>query len=899
MHITASSLLNATATFTQNRFSKFAEDAASELAKLDNEQSPFSADKNPKDCLNALLQLHAVKSLLQDASRTAVFHETIAAEFSTDYAGLTDLRSLKLLKYCYNIPCGQLASVLAKLIVNHGEASAAKPWQELADQILEDSELGPLLSKHVLIGDQSVPDTRALYSKNADYLLEHDPHAIYPTSIYRQASGHISSTEDSSIIEGVMATTITTTVQIVRDVLHPDQRHLRDIYKQLRRCVCIIDERVDGIYGQKIANYFSAHGIALEKLAYRSMEVDKDISTVERILVDLKARRVSRNEPVLVVGGGVMSDVGGFACALYHRCTPYVMLCTSIVSGIDAGPSPRTCCDGLGYKNVFGAYHPPVLTLTDRSFFRTLEPGWIRHGIAEIIKMAVVKDVSLFELLEKAGPRLVDTKFGVECPPGDNELDGISEAIVAKAMDAYVRSEYMNMAECTQTRPHAYGHTWSPGFELQAGLLHGHAVAIGMGYGAYLSFLEGWLSKTDFHRVLKLMSGIGLSLVHPIIGNVDSIWSAQLKMTEKRGGNLCAPLPRGGLGRCGYLNKLTRSRLEETLSDYRKICEEYPRKGLGIEPHCHDVGLEDPSTVKQHADNAVAMGSLSNSTAASTNGAAGTNGVANTNGTTKEPSDGYTSYDAWVASHQTARNAGATSSRLAAEGAGAGSFVDMEEAPPFPHASLFHDGAEEYALVMTTPASKDYERIVRRTNEEKLFAPCMVGQIEGQFLTTMAFASRAKRVLEIGTFTGYAALAFAEGLPADGKVVTVEIDSKCVTVARECFSAAKHGGKITVVEGKAREAVRDMVSRGEKYDIIFLDADKVNYGTYYEAGLQMLNDGGLIMADNALCSLVYAANDPVRKSLHEFNQMVRADARVEQVMLSVREGILVVRKVQE
>merc|ERR1712241_1488461 len=85
-----------------------------------------------------------------------------------------------------------------------------------------------------------------------------------------------------------------------------------------------------------------------------------------------------------------------------------------IVSGIDAGPSPRTCCDGHGYKNVFGAYHPPILTLTDRSFFKTLRKGWVRHGIAEIIKMAVVKDISLFELLEKHSARLIETKFGTE-----------------------------------------------------------------------------------------------------------------------------------------------------------------------------------------------------------------------------------------------------------------------------------------------------------------------------------------------------------------------------------------------------------------------------------------------------------------------------------------------------
>ena len=85
------------------------------------------------------------------------------------------------------------------------------------------------------------------------------------------------------------------------------------------------------------------------------------------------------------------------------------MLCTSIVTGIDAGPSPRTCSDGYGFKNLYGAYHPPVLTITDRYFWKTLHEGWIRHGIAEIIKMASVEDLPLFELVEKAGPKLIRT----------------------------------------------------------------------------------------------------------------------------------------------------------------------------------------------------------------------------------------------------------------------------------------------------------------------------------------------------------------------------------------------------------------------------------------------------------------------------------------------------------
>ena len=124
----------------------------------------------------------------------------------------------------------------------------------------------------------------------------------------------------------------------------------------------LIDSNVDEHFGEMITRYFDTHGIQLFKLSYRAMEVDKSLSTVERIVRDFKDHSVARNEPVLMIGGGVLADIGGLACALFNRNTPYVMIGTSIVSGIDAGPSPRTCCDGFGYKNLLGAYHAPILT---------------------------------------------------------------------------------------------------------------------------------------------------------------------------------------------------------------------------------------------------------------------------------------------------------------------------------------------------------------------------------------------------------------------------------------------------------------------------------------------------------------------------------------------------------
>jgi len=172
------------------------------------------------------------------------------------------------------------------------------------------------------------------------------------------------------------------------------------------------------------------------------------------------------------------------------------------------------------------------------------------------------------------------------------------DLIIGNAMRSYVSCEYGNLWETHQCRPHAYGHTWSPGFELPAGLLHGHAVACGMGFGAFLSYQRGWIAKAQLERVLRLISAFELSLWNRIMDDVDTIWAGQVKMTQKRGGNLVAPVPRNHIGECGYINVLSKQQLSDALAQYKAICTRFDRKGLGVEPLCSDVGLADPSHSK-------------------------------------------------------------------------------------------------------------------------------------------------------------------------------------------------------------------------------------------------------------------------------------------------------------
>ena len=527
-----------------------------------------------------------------------VYSEIVAKDFEKENA-ITGLSSIKILKSALNHKSYFFLQNLSDLIFSFDEEKGTI-WSDFAENI---KELKIADTKILDLGLKS--NAKSDYSNLRDIYEKKNPHALYPTSSYRESYGFTFSTKNFQHIEAVMGLKTFTTLKVQNNTLDPDVPLLRDIYKSLKRCVCLVDQNVEENFGDKINDYFSHHNIKLEKLVYRAMEIDKSYENVGKILGDFKQLGVSRNEPVLIMGGGVLADIGGFACALYHRNTPYVMLATSIVSGIDAGPSPRTCCDGHGYKNLFGAYHTPILCITDKSFFKTLEPGWLRHGVAEIIKMAVVKDIKLFEALEEINTDLLTSKFGtLNCIEGD-EIDKGCDKILGLALKSYVASEYDNLYETHQCRPHAYGHTWSPGFEIKAGLLHGHAVSVGMGLGAYFSYVNKWISSEQMHRIFKLISKFELSLWHEILLDDECLWESQIKMIQKRGGNLSAPIPKGEIGKCGYLNEMSKENLFKYIREYQAIIAKYPRQGKGIEPLCSDVGLEDPGTVYRNNEEKV------------------------------------------------------------------------------------------------------------------------------------------------------------------------------------------------------------------------------------------------------------------------------------------------------
>lgn len=203
---------------------------------------------------------------------------------------------------------------------------------------------------------------------------------------------------------------------------------------------------------------------------------------------------------------------------------------------------------------------------------------------------------------------------------------------------------------------------------------------------------------------------------------------------------------------------------------------------------------------------------------------------------------------------------------------------------------------EAYAEAHSMRESAICRALRDETQRAMAYPQMLVGPLEGAFLKMMTQLVGAKRVLEIGMFTGYSALCFAEALPADGTVITCEINEKSAAVARRYFAQTTVGGKIDIRMGLALDTMRTLTG---PFDLIFVDADKTNYLNYYRRALDLLAPNGVILIDNVLWSgevLKQPPPDESTAAIQELNRTVSTDQRVTAVLVTIRDGILVVRR---
>jgi caffeoyl-CoA O-methyltransferase len=209
--------------------------------------------------------------------------------------------------------------------------------------------------------------------------------------------------------------------------------------------------------------------------------------------------------------------------------------------------------------------------------------------------------------------------------------------------------------------------------------------------------------------------------------------------------------------------------------------------------------------------------------------------------------------------------------------------------------SFIDPAVEDYAEAHTEPPGDVLERLAEETRAKTTAPAMMVGPIEGRFLAFLVFTLRARRVLEIGTFTGYSSICMASALPPEGRIVTLDVNAETTEIARRYATEAGVADRIDYRLGPAKDILPTLEG---PFDLVFIDADKEGYVDYYEATLPKLAEDGLMIADNVLWSgrVVDEDAEGSTRAIQIFNEHVRVDDRVERVMLTVRDGMTLIRR---
>jgi demethyl-4-deoxygadusol synthase len=367
----------------------------------------------------------------------------------------------------------------------------------------------------------------------------------------------------------------------VDGVFSPANSALADSYRPFGRALMVIDETVYQLYGEEIHSYFDHYDITLSVVPVQIRETAKSLETFEQIVGEFNAFGLVRTEPVLVVGGGLTTDVAGFACASYRRNTPYIRIPTTLIGLIDASVSIKVAVNHGKHKNRLGAYHASQKVLLDFSFLKTLPEDQVRNGMAELIKISVVGNAEIFGMLEQHGAELLHTRFGYL--NGSAELRAVGERLTYQAIATMLELEAPNLHEIDLDRVIAFGHTWSPTLELTPPdpFFHGHAINIDMALSTTLAEQRGHISASERDRVLGLMSDMGLALDSEYL-TPELLTAATMAILKTRDGLLRAAVP-APIGRCIFLNDVTTDELADTLLLHRKLCLDYPRGGDGVD----------------------------------------------------------------------------------------------------------------------------------------------------------------------------------------------------------------------------------------------------------------------------------------------------------------------------
>ena len=332
------------------------------------------------------------------------------------------------------------------------------------------------------------------------------------------------------------------------NLFHPENDALLSVGKieNARRFV-VVDGNVERFYSAEIRNYFEYHGIDTKIITFPSGEENKSIENYLSILGELDSFPIHRrDEPIIAIGGGVLTDVVGFVASSYRRSVPHIKVPTTLMGYVDASLGIKAGINFNGHKNRLGSFEPPLRVLLDKSFLKTLPERHILNGVCEIIKLAIIKDAELFSLLELYGANSVTTRF----------QDDIGGSILDRAISGMLEELQANLFEQNLARKVDFGHTFSYGLETRhdAHLLHGEAVLLDIAISVLIAKARGVLSEDDTDRIFNLISKLGIALDAGILDPVQ-LWQSLEERVHHRNRLQRVPMP-DGIGNCVFINDI-------------------------------------------------------------------------------------------------------------------------------------------------------------------------------------------------------------------------------------------------------------------------------------------------------------------------------------------------------
>ncbi len=318
----------------------------------------------------------------------------------------------------------------------------------------------------------------------------------------------------------------------------------------------VVDSNVEKHYSAAIREYFAYHHVEAKIVVFPGGEESKTLDHYLSIAHELDSFPIHRrDEPIIAIGGGVLTDLVGFVAASHRRGVPYIKVPTTLMGYVDASIGIKTGFNFNGNKNRLGAFHAPQMVLLDKSFLLTLPRRHILNGLCEIIKLAVIKDPCLFHLLETHGEQSVDAHF-------QDEHSGI---ILDRAIEGMLEELEPNLFEEDLARKVDFGHTFSYGLETrhEAHLLHGEAVLLDILLSTVIARGRNLLTEEEMGRIFNLTDTLGIKLNASLL-DPSLLWASLMERTYHRNGLQRVPMPRG-IGGCVFLNDINADEVESAV----------------------------------------------------------------------------------------------------------------------------------------------------------------------------------------------------------------------------------------------------------------------------------------------------------------------------------------------